>query len=209
MADRQRRADVLAVVRDERTAADVAREAARITGSVGGIQVGIGQDQVASLRAEMREEVANTIVGPGNIGPFTKEMSKRMAWLVPVCAAVGAVVVLPLGLLPWPGPLWVRLVIAAVVGAFAGATLGFVLGGGLGPRPPEELLAAERGVTVRIRVGSERDAERVVAAVARHDPIRIDLVTSRGEPEGALTTEEELDRGREPGPPGGGLEVSG
>jgi hypothetical protein len=40
-------------------------------------------------------------------------------------------------------------------------------------------------------------------------PGRIDLVTPRGEPEGVLTTEEELDRGREPGPPGGGLEVSG
>ena len=209
MADGQRAPDVLAVVRDERTAADVAREAARITGSTRGVQIGIGQDQVASLRAEMREEMSNTIVGPGNIGPFTKEMSKRMAWLVPACAAIGAVVALPLGLLPWPGPLWIGLVIAAVVGAFGGATLGFVLGGGLGARGPDEAMAAEQGVTVRIRVRSERDAARVVAAVARHDPIRVDLVTSTGEPEGVVTTEEELDHGRISGPPGQGLDAAG
>src|SRR5918996_3794317 len=92
-------------------------------------------DQRAALRAEMRDEVEATVVGPGNVGPFTKGMTRGIALWVPVCTVAGAVLGVVLALLPWASGMstvW-RIVAGLVIGAAAGATAGFVIGGGFRP----------------------------------------------------------------------------
>lgn len=179
---------VLGVFRDARTA----RAAADAAAGVAGRPSRTGQDEVASLQAEMREELDNSIVGAGNVGPFTKEMTKGLVIGTLLGVVVGFVVTVPLGLVPLGSiGLFPRLLIAAVVGGFAGATMGFVTGGGFGAKGPAQPMAAERGTTVSVPVASAEEATKVAEAMRGHDPIRIDLTTAEGEPIGVVTTEEE------------------
>lgn len=186
--------ELVAVFRDDH-AAEAAADAVRRMGvDPGRIRVGEEGDEVASLRAEMREEIEHTIAGPGSFGPFTKEMAKGAAAGVVLATVAGAVLALPLGLIDVGGlSLPARLVIAAVVGAAAGATLGFVLGGGLGAKGPGDKLAVERGVAVGVRLGGRERADEVVAALEEQKPIRLDVVSRRGQPIQTVTTEEEQD----------------
>lgn len=179
---------VLGVFRDARAA----RAAADAAAGVAGRPTRTGQDEVASLQAEMREELDNSIVGAGNVGPFTKEMTKGLVIGTLLGLVVGFVVTVPLGFVPLGSiGLFPRLLIAAVVGGFAGATMGFVTGGGFGAKGPAQPMAAERGTTVSVAVASAEEATKVAEAMRGHDPIRIDLTTAEGEPIGVVTTEEE------------------
>lgn len=183
------RNEVVAVFEDERTAeaaADAASEALRAAA-----RVGEERDSVTSLKAEMREEMQHTTAGAGNVGPFTKEMTKGIALGTPVAALIGAVLALPLGFVPWLSiDVGLRLVIAAVVGATAGATVGFMAGGftAKGPGLP---LAAERGTTVAIAVRTPEEVDLVTKVMEQHAPIRIDLTTAEGNAVGTLATEED------------------
>lgn len=179
---------VLGVFRDARTA----RAAADAAAGVSGRPARTGKDEVASLKAEMREELDNSIVGAGNVGPFTKEMTKGLVVGIFLGVIAGFVVTVPLGFVPLGSiGLFPRLLIAAAVGGFAGATMGFVTGGGFGAKGPAQPLAAERGTTVSVPVASAEEATKVAEAMRGHDPIRIDLTTAEGEPVGVVTTEEE------------------
>ncbi len=181
---------VLGVFRDRESAQAAADAAAGVASRPP--RTAQERDEVASLQAEMREELDNSVVGAGNIGPFTKEMTKGVVVGTTLGVIVGFVVTVPLGLVPFGSiGLLPRLLIAAVVGGFAGATLGFVTGGGFGAKGPEQRLAAERGTTVSVEVGSAEEATKVAEAMREHDPIRIDLTTAEGEPITVVTTEEE------------------
>ena len=188
--------EVVGVFRTSEAAEAAADAAARVASS--GVAPRIGQpgDEVASLKAEMREEMQHTTVGAGNVGPFTKEMTKGVSVGTVIGAAAGAVLALPLGLIEWePIGLVLRLLIAAAVGAATGATVGFMAGGftAKGPGIP---LAAERGTTVVVEVATPEEIERVTDAMRQHDPIRIDLTTSGGDAVSTLSTEEEELRDR-------------
>lgn len=187
--------EIIGVFRDERTARAAAEAAAQVTSSSMTPRVGNAEDGVASLKAEMREEMQHTTAGAGNVGPFTKEMTKGLSTGTVVGLFVGAVLALPLGFIEWMSlGLVPRLLIAAAVGATAGATVGFMAGGftAKGPGMP---MAAERGTTVTIDVRTPEEVEAVTAAMRRHDPIRIDLTTAEGNAISTLTNEEEeLDR---------------
>src|SRR5919202_1826084 len=56
-------------------------------------------DEVAALRGEMAEEMQHTIVGPGNVGPFTKEMTRGIVGGTIIATVIGAVIALPFGLI--------------------------------------------------------------------------------------------------------------
>lgn len=181
---------VLGVFRDPRSAEAAAGAAASFASAPP--QTGRDGDEAASLQAEMREELDNSVIGAGNVGPFTKEMTKGLIIGTILGVVVGFIVTVPLGFVPLGSiGLLPRLLIAAVVGGFAGATMGFVTGGGFGAKGPAEPLAAERGTTVSVQVTSAEEATKVAEAMRKHDPIRIDLTTAEGEPITALTTEEE------------------
>lgn len=171
-----------------------ARAAARAVEDAGArTEIGSSVGEVASLEAEMQQEMDDTIAGPGNVGPFTKEMSKGIALGVTGWALVCTVLALPLAFVPFGEvPFSARLVVAAALGAVTGATIGFVFGGGKGAEGPRETLAAERGVTLVVEA-DEATLERVASTLAARRPIRLDRFGADGAPT-TLTTEEDDDR---------------
>ncbi len=183
--------NLIGVFRDDQGARAAADAAAQAGVDRSRIRIGGRADEVGSLRGEQSEEMGNAVAGPGNVGPFTKEATKGIAFTTPVATVAGAVLALPLALLPLDLSLVLRLVIAAAVGAAAGATLGLVMGGGLAAKGPGDELAAERGVTVGISFEDAAEAERVARALRQKDPIRLDVVRADGQPAGTVTTEED------------------
>jgi hypothetical protein len=115
-------------------------------------------EEVNALRQEQRDEVEGTMVGAGNVGPFTKGMNRGMAAWVPLWTGIGALIGLAVGLALGGGG-W--LVVTLIVGAFAGATFGFSAGGFVGSRRRGEGDAA-------------MDDPSVVRKQTSPDPIRLD-----------------------------------
>jgi len=158
--------------------ADVARAAARDAVDAGApasdVRVAEPLDRIVSVQAEMHDEMRHTIMGPGNVGPFTKEMTKGMTLGVAISTVIGALVALPFAAIGFGGwPLWLRLLVLACIGAIIGATVGWIIGGGFGARRPDAPLAAEEGVTVTAPA-----LEAVQSALLATSPIRLDIVVS-------------------------------
>ena len=152
-------------------------------------------EERAVLRAEMRDEVESAVVGPGNVGPFTKGMTKGIVAGVPLAAVVGGILGALVGLIPWGSGLstLLRVALGLGIGAFAGATVGFVLGGFLRSRRDREgsePLAAERGSIVSVRTTTEEEARRVRNLLDAGSPIRIDE-TAHGAPVGPSSEEKQ------------------
>lgn len=183
------RHDVVGVFANSTVAQAVARRVVDLGVSPSSVRVDDAGARVESIRAEMREEADNTIVGPGSVGPFTREMTRGIAAYVVLGVVAGAILALPLGLISIGSlGLGVRLAIAAALGAVTGATIGFELGGGLGAKGPAEPLAAERGVAVSVGV-EDSLAATVVRIMREAQPIRLDLGTIEGNPVDTITTE--------------------
>jgi len=186
--------EIVGVYEDPMIAKGVARQLGDLGIPTGAIKVGGADARVESLKAEMREEVDNTFMGPGNVGPFTKEMSKGLVrqtvvWTIAL-AALGCL----LALFDWPGSdldFGARLVIGALVGAATGATIGFVWGGARGAmrEPSGHNLAAERGVTVAVAAPGHL-ASDAVSIMRSAEPIRLDLGTPEGSPIDTIETDE-------------------
>jgi hypothetical protein len=137
----------------------------------------------ASLRGEMREELERSFVAPQAALAMTKDMTEGAAAMVPIGVLVGALLGLPLGFIEIGElPLWGRLLIAAAIGAFTGSLVGLIVGAGAGAKGPVDPMAAEKGVTVRVRSADGRALEILHA----HHPLRLDVVTPEGIPEGYL-----------------------
>lgn len=142
-------------------------------------------DELAAIRGEMSEEMQHTIVGPGNIGPFTKEMTRGILVGVVIATVVGALIGSAFGL------------IGALVGAAGGAVIGFLVGGAfrwqasVGGDAVTKRLAAERGATVGVWANSDPEVERAAELLTDFDPIRLDRVTPEGHPLRTVTTEDE------------------
>jgi hypothetical protein len=175
---------LVAVFRD-RESARAAADAVRQAGLSGvNVEIDAGQDELAAVRGEMYEEMQHTVAGANATGPLTREMQAGAIPGAVIATVVGAVIALPLGLIPLGDlGLGLRLLIAAGVGALVGALYGFFAGGAA--RWETEVsgkhLAAEDGVTVGAWVsGGDREAERVGELLRRYDPVRIDQVTPEG-----------------------------
>lgn len=149
-------------------------------------------DERAVLRAEMRDEVESTVAGPGNVGPFTKSMTRGILAWVPMGALAGAVLGALLALAPWGGwlSLGLRLVLGVAIGGFAGATAGFVAGGFVRSRRDREgqILDAEAGSIVSVRTTSPDEARRARELLEAGDPMRIDEA-AEGSPVGPSSKE--------------------
>jgi hypothetical protein len=97
------------------------------------------------------------MVGAGNVGPFTKGMSRGIAVWVPSGIVVGALAGLLIGALFISD----AIILGVIIGAVAGATFGFVAGGFVGPRRRGE--------------GDARlDDPSVVRRETSPDPVRLD-----------------------------------
>lgn len=152
------------------------------------IRVGSEQDERAELQAEMKEEMELSMMGPGNFGPFTKEMQKGMSAGMAIAVPIGVVLGVIVAALPIWGTapsvdLWMRVLIGAAVGAAAGATLGFVLGGGWKPAFSDEgEPIADRGLTVAVSTADPAEVERATATLRQHGAARVDRVNPDGQP---------------------------
>jgi len=188
----QRRSGVIGVFPSEHAAEQAAAAARRAGADPHTIRIGGASDHVTSLQAEMQDELEKSLVGPGNVGPFTKEMTKAMVPGSVIGAIIGAVIALPFAAIEFGGAaLWARLVIVAVVGAAVGAVVGFQLGGMFGAKRPEEPLGAERGVTVAV----DDAPPDVIGAMKALHPIRLDTIEEHGRVTGTVITEEQVQSG--------------
>src|SRR4051794_2052045 len=118
----------LLAVYPTREQAERAADAARAAGVPDdGVRVASRSDEVAALRAEMRDEINNSVVAPYAGVVANKEPAKTGLAATVTGAVVGAIVFLPLALVRI-GNLAVggRLLIAALVGAATGATAVYV-----------------------------------------------------------------------------------
>lgn len=150
-------------------------------------------DERAVLRAEMRDEVESAVVGPGNVGPFTKSMTKGIVAGVPIAALIGAVLGALIGLIPWGSGLstLLKVILGIGIGGFAGATVGFMLGGFVKSRMDREgegRLESESGSIVSVVASTADEADRVRRFLETGDPVRIDE-TAHGAPVGPSSEE--------------------
>ena len=150
-------------------------------------------DERAVLRAEMRDEVESTVVGAGNVGPFTKSMTKGIVAGVPVATLIGAILGGLVALIPWGFGMStaLRVVLGIGIGGFAGTVVGFMLGGFVKSRMDREgegLLDAEAGSIVSIETTTPDEARRVRELLETGDPVRIDE-TAHGVPVGPSSDE--------------------
>jgi hypothetical protein len=186
---------LVAVFRTEDEARAAAEDVRRMTGiAPTTVEIESGDDELAAMRAEMSEEMQHTIAAPGPFGGVTKEMQRGIVPGTLLAAVVGAVVALPLALVPFAGlDGGVRLLIAAGVGALAGALYGFFAGGAAKWETSvlDKDLAAERGVTLGVWT-DEHHAEAVAFVLANHGPIRVDQVTPEGHALRTVATEDDL-----------------
>ena len=152
------------------------------------VRVGSEGDQRAELQAEMKEELENSIIGPGNFGPFTKEMQKGMGIGMAIAVPVGVVLGVIVAVLPiWgtaPGlDTFTRVLIGLAVGGAGGMTMGFVLGGGWKPAFTDEgEPVADHGPTVAVSTTDPVEADRAASTLRRHGAARVDRVTPDGQP---------------------------
>jgi hypothetical protein len=169
---------VLVAVFDDQPTAERAAAAARQAGAER-LRVGDELGEQASVRSEMREELSNSTAGAGAMAVATKEMTKGLSVFVPAGAIIGAILLLPVALIPM-GDLsaGARILIAVACGALAGGVIGLVLGGALGARRPGEAMAAQRGVTVTAAPATDA-VERAMAGL---HPVRLDVVNRSGTP---------------------------
>jgi hypothetical protein len=179
----QRHHELLAVYPDQETADRVIEEL-RTRFYQDDAHEGTDEDRRDALNAEMSDEMRASYAAPQAGFIYPKESMKTVAWMMPLAIVVGALVMLPLAFFVHGMTLFVRVAAAVGVGAALGATSALVLMA-LGQKNPDEPMAAERGVTVR--VPDDRDELRRVMLEAH--PIRLDVVDDRGRPIETIATE--------------------
>jgi hypothetical protein len=166
-----------------------ARAAARRLDELGvppdGIRIGAEPDEIAALRAEMREELTQAWFVPTAGIVATKEGAKGTLYLGVVATLVALAVAVPLAFVDYGATLGVRLVTHVVIALFFGGLVGFLTGGARNAKPPNELMAAQRGTVLRVA----RDTPAVREALAALEPIRLDEVGPDGTPLDTVVTE--------------------
>jgi hypothetical protein len=100
-----------------------------------------GADPVA-LRREQQDEAAESWVGPGvptmTGGPWHGLLMGSL-----IGGAIGALLFLPLALIPFMGPAWLRVLVVLAAGALAGGTAGALYAGGREPELEGETVDAD------------------------------------------------------------------
>jgi hypothetical protein len=130
-------------------------------------------DAEREITAEMEAEVTHGWGSPG-LGTFlTSEQMQGATLFALVFGAVGAVVMIPVGLLLFTHTdnTLTRLLIGMLVGGLFGSTVGALLGGGFAMQSTDQPLAGEVGVTLRVECDDEDECTEVMR---RFEPIRID-----------------------------------
>jgi hypothetical protein len=141
------------------------------------IRVGASEDHYLSIHAEMEAQVSDSWGSPGLATFMTSEMLRGAVAFIAVGGVVGAVVGVPIGLLlfSYGNSVWTQIWFGALVGVLFGSAVGAILGGGLAMQSPEDHLAAESGITVRV----DEDSPEIEAVMTSHAPIRLDVFSGQ------------------------------
>src|SRR4051794_34930054 len=119
----QEHRQLLGVYRDRATAADVLDRIHRLPGPETG-RVAAERDTVDSLRAEMRQEMHDSVIAPQAAMVMTKEATKGLAVVEPIAIAIGIVIAVPIAVVAGGSvSLGLRILIGALIGAVGGATV--------------------------------------------------------------------------------------
>jgi hypothetical protein len=151
------------------------------------IRIDAEPDRVASLRAEMHEELTRAWVVPNAGVAYTKESARGLVAATLIGSAIGLVAAFVLAIPDFGSTYLTRLVIFALVGVTFGATVGLVAGPGLGSRRPDEDMAAARGTLLRVT----HDSPELRSLLGDLDPIRMDEVRDDDLPIATVATEGE------------------
>lgn len=162
---------VVGVFRSDTDAKKVAERAVSLGIDPANVRIGARDDHYRAIRGEMQDEMEQSWISPQFGVAYTKESAKSLAGVSIVAVIIGVVIMLPFAAVPIGGlALGWKLLIMAVVGAVLGITVGTIVGPAIGVKRPNEGLAADRGVVVRVSPAGEA----VEKMMATHDPIRID-----------------------------------
>lgn len=162
---------VVGVFHSDADAKKVAERAISLGIDPSNVRIGARDDHYRAIRSEMQEEMEQSWISPQFGVVYTKESAKTLTGVSLVAVVIGVVVMLPFAAVPI-GDLelgW-KLLIMAIVGAVLGITVGSIVGPAIGVKRPNEGLAADRGVVVRVSPANDA----VEKMMATHDPIRID-----------------------------------
>jgi hypothetical protein len=184
--------ELVAVYRDGDAAAAAQARLSAIGVREDRVDVGREGDTVASLRAEMHQELTDAWVVPNAGLIATKESMKGTILATGIACTAGALIAAPFALVDFGASFWIRLVVFVIVGILAGGTVAFIAGAAVSAKRPAEPLAAHRGVVLRVR----DNAPDIQSALLSKDLIRIDEVSHDSTPIDTLATEEQTrDRG--------------
>ena len=166
--------ELLVVYPDRRTADDAARVLVRAGVPSGHIRVDEDLDRVASLRAEMHDELERAWVVPTAGVGYPREAAHGLVMLCTVGAILGLVAGLLVALIPFGGSYAVRAIVLGVVGIACGLTIGGVAGPGMASTRPDQDMAAVHGSLLRV----SHDSPELRRLLNDLGPLRIDEMTA-------------------------------
>jgi hypothetical protein len=148
-------------------------------------EIAVDQDDVTALEAEMHGELSESaMAGPLSI-VMPKEGMRGFAMVALIGGAIGLLLAVLLAFIDYGLNYWLRLLIAAGIVLTMTSIAALVLGPGFASKGSRDLMAAQRGITLRVR----RNSDEVRSLLAKAHPIRLDEVTHDGEPVGTVMTE--------------------
>jgi hypothetical protein len=153
------------------------------------VRVDTETDEIASLRAEMHEELTQAWIVPSAAFITTKEGAKGMGFVGAVAILVSLLVAVPLAFVDFGATLGTRLIVFSAVAVALGGTIGFVAGAGAAAKRPGERTAAHRGTVVRV----QGDSPELRRALVDLEPIRVDQVAHDDTPLDTVVTEGDRD----------------
>jgi hypothetical protein len=183
----RRAGQLLAVFADAATARNAEKSLIEAGVARGAISVGDSTDENPSLRAEMREELDKSWILPqaGFVAP--KEGARSLFAVTLTACVIAAVIAVGVAFIDFGMNFWARLLVTELVFIAMALVIGLVAGPALGVKRPDEPMAAQRGVTLRVGVDDAPTRERLMA----FKPIRVDVITVRDEPVATVMTEED------------------
>lgn len=145
-------------------------------------------DRIASLRAEMHEELSEAFVVPNAAVAYTKESARGLVLGNLVGVGLGILAAFPLALIPIGDTSYpTRLLIFGLVGVAFGVAIGLVAGPAVTSLRPDLPPAAERGTLLRVR----HDSPELRRLLADLHPIRMDEIRRSDDlPIATVTTED-------------------
>jgi len=174
---------LVAVYDTENQARDAVRALERSGVDIAQVRLADERDHLSAVEGEMRSETVHAVAGPGNVGPFTKEMAGGSLLGIVIGAMGGFLLALPVAILGVVDQsVLVGGLLVEVVGIVVGATAGWIIVAAFAARRPDEPLAAEQGTTLAVPLSPQ--AEQILAATNAR---RVDLVDPDGHPVTAVS----------------------